>query len=298
MMVATEKSLGNARIVSLDLLPLEASSVTNPSEPAVIAAQRGQFAQPSVAEMVADVIRARIVAGTLPDGSMLPKQDQLISEFQVSRPSFREALRILESEGLISVRRGNVGGAQVHTPSPENAARTLGLVLQARDVALDDLAAALAVIEPACAAHCAQRADRNVTLVPHLRELNIRCRADEPHDKAGAARLFQQFHHAIINGCGNATLVIVIGALERLWSLHEKAWADYADAAGSEEGPDLRASAIAAHEEITDAIEAGDASRAQHLVAAHLAKVQPLMLDHRAPRIDVTGAESRFSVGR
>ena len=90
--------------------------MTSPSEPTVIAARRGQFAQPSVAEMVADVIRARIVAGTLPDGSMLPKQDQLISEFQVSRPSFREALRILESEGLISVRRGNIGGAQVHAP--------------------------------------------------------------------------------------------------------------------------------------------------------------------------------------
>ena len=61
----------------------------------------------------------------------------------MSRPSFREALRILESEGLVSVRRGNVGGAQVHAPTPENAARTLGLVLQARNVALDDLAAAL-----------------------------------------------------------------------------------------------------------------------------------------------------------
>jgi GntR family transcriptional regulator, transcriptional repressor for pyruvate dehydrogenase complex len=272
--------------------------VTRPSEPAVVAAQRGQFAQPSVAEMVADVIRARIVAGTLPDGSMLPKQDQLISEFQVSRPSFREALRILESEGLISVRRGNVGGAQVHAPTPENAARTLGLVLQAREVALDDLAAALAVIEPACAAHCAQQTDRNVTIVPQLRELNIRCRAVDAKDQAGAALIFQQFHHAIIDGCGNTTLVIVIGALERLWSLHEKAWADYADAAGNEQGPVLRASVVAAHEEITDAIEAGEASRAQHLVAAHLAKIQPLMLDHRAPRIDVTGAESRFSMGR
>jgi DNA-binding FadR family transcriptional regulator len=267
--------------------------VTSPSEPTVIAARRGQFAQPSVAEMVADVIRARIVAGTLPDGSMLPKQDQLISEFQVSRPSFREALRILESEGLISVRRGNIGGAQVHAPTPGNAARTLGLVLQAREVALDDLAAALAVIEPACAAHCAQRADRNMTLVPHLRELNVRCRAIEPQDMAGAARMFEQFHQAIIDGCGNATLVIVIGALESLWSLHKKAWADYADAVGSEPIPDLRASVVAAHEEITDAIEAGDAGRAQNLAAAHLAKVSPFVLDHRAPRIDVTGAESR-----
>jgi GntR family transcriptional repressor for pyruvate dehydrogenase complex len=272
--------------------------VTSPSEPAVVMAQRGQFAQPSIAELVADDIRARIVEGTLPDGSMLPKQDQLISEFRVSRGSFREALRILENEGLISVRRGNVGGAQVHAPTPESAARTLGLVLQARDVALDDLAAALAVLEPACAAHCAQRPDRNGTLVPHLHELNIRCRALEPHDIAEAQRNLEAFHQAIIDGCGNATLVIVIGALESLWSLHKKAWADSAEGTGSTPEPELRASVVAAHEEITDAIEAGDPGRAHQLVAAHLAEVSPLILDHRAPRIDITGAETRFPVGR
>jgi DNA-binding FadR family transcriptional regulator len=245
-----------------------------------------------VAELVADALRAQIVAGTLPDGSMLPKQEQLIDEFQVSRPSFREALRILESEGLISVRRGNVGGAQVHAPTPANAARTLGLVLQARNVALDDLAAALDVIEPACAAHCAQRADRNIALVPKLRELNARCAAVEPHDLAGAAVALQQFHQAIIDGCGNETLVIVVGALESLWSLHKKAWADAAEDVGSGPEPNLRASVIAAHEEITHAIEAGDAARAHQLVTAHLATVSPLVLDHRAPRIDITGARS------
>jgi DNA-binding FadR family transcriptional regulator len=223
---------------------------------------------------------------------MLPKQDQLIDEFKVSRPSFREALRILESEGLISVRRGNVGGAQVHAPTPENAARTLGLVLQARNVALDDLAAALDVIEPACAAHCAQRADRNVTLVPKLRELNVRCAAIEPQDMAGAAVIFQAFHQAIIDGCGNATLVIVVGALESLWSFHKKAWAAYAQDVGAEPEPNLRASVVAAHEEITDAIEAGDAALAHQLVTTHLATVSPMVLDHRAPRIDMTGTRA------
>jgi len=180
----------------------------------------------------------------------------------------------------------------VHAPTPENAARTLGLVLQARNVALDDLAAALDVIEPACAAHCAQRADRNVTLVPKLRELNVRCAAIEPQDMAGAAMIFQEFHQAIIDGCGNATLVIVVGALESLWSLHKKAWADDAEDIGAGPTPNLRASVIAAHEDITDAIEAGDAARAHQLVSAHLATVSPMVLDHRAPRIDMTGARS------
>lgn len=263
--------------------------MTVPSEPALAPVRRGQFTQPSVAELVADAIRSQIVAGTLPDGSMLPKQDQLINQFNVSRPSFREALRILESEGLVSVRRGNVGGAQVHAPTPENAARTLGLVLQARSVGPDDLAAALDVLEPACAAQCAQRADRSVVLVPRLRDLNERCAALERSDVASAATLLQEFHQAIIDGCGNATLVIVIGALESLWSLHKQAWADHAEDVGAPPEPELRARVLAAHQEITDAIEAGDAARAHQLVTAHLAAVSPMVLDHRATRVDVMG---------
>jgi DNA-binding FadR family transcriptional regulator len=166
------------------------------------------------------------------------------------------------------------------------------MVLQARNVALDDLAAALDVIEPACAAHCAQRADRHVTVVPKLRELNVRCAAIELQDLAGAALSLQEFHQAIIDGCGNETLVIVVGALESLWSLHKKAWADDATDVGAGPEPNLRASVIEAHEEITDAIDAGDAARAHQLVSAHLATVSPMVLDHRAPRIDMTGARS------
>jgi GntR family transcriptional regulator, transcriptional repressor for pyruvate dehydrogenase complex len=242
--------------------------------------------------MVADVLRTRIVDGALPDGSMLPKQDDLIDEFNVSRPSFREALRILESEGLISVRRGNVGGAQVHAPTPENAARTLGLVLQARQVELDDLAGALAVIEPACAAHCAVRSDRRTSLVPRLRELNREAREVAIDDPVGAARIAAAFHNEIINGCGNATLVIVIGALERLWSLHERAWADFSHATGGEPDHELRESMISAHEAITDAIDAGDPALAHKVAAEHLATTQPQVLEHlESQRIYITSPE-------
>ena len=115
---------------------------------------------------------------------------------------------------------------------------------------------------------------------------------------AGAALSFQEFHQAIIDGCGNATLVIVIGALESLWSHHKKAWAAYAEDIGSGPEPNLRASVVAAHEEITDAIEAGDAARAHQLVVAHLATVSPMVIDHRAPRIDITGADTRFPAAR
>jgi DNA-binding FadR family transcriptional regulator len=55
--------------------------------------------------MIADSVRRRILAGELNDGDVLPKVDDLLLEFPVSKPSIREAMRILETEGLLSVRR-------------------------------------------------------------------------------------------------------------------------------------------------------------------------------------------------
>src|SRR4051794_13103182 len=95
-----------------------------------------QLRQPRLAEMVAAVLRDRIVSGELEDGAMLPKQEDLLAEFRISPPPMREALRILETEGLITVRRGNTGGAIVHRPQPGKAAYMMGLVLQSRAVPL------------------------------------------------------------------------------------------------------------------------------------------------------------------
>lgn len=110
--------------------------------------------------MVAANLRERIVDGTLPDGGDLPTLDRLVQEFSVSPPSVREALRILENERLITVRRGSVGGATVHRPKPEAAAYMMGLVLQASQTRTVDLAVALTELTTVCAGLCARRSDR------------------------------------------------------------------------------------------------------------------------------------------
>ena len=66
--------------------------------------------QPRVAELVASRLRDDILTGRLTEGDVLPSQEALFAEFGVSPPAVREAVHILESDGLISVRRGNVGG--------------------------------------------------------------------------------------------------------------------------------------------------------------------------------------------
>ena len=61
---------------------------------------------PKMAELVAAHLRRQIVRGDLQEGDALPPETVLMEQFGVSRPTLREAFRVLESEALISVRRG------------------------------------------------------------------------------------------------------------------------------------------------------------------------------------------------
>ena len=107
-----------------------------------------------VGESVARELRERILTGEYVD--TLPKQEALMADFEVSAPSIREAFRVLEAEGLIVVRRGNVGGATIRLPNADDTAYALGLALQAKSVRVSEVAAALWSIEPAVARLCAE----------------------------------------------------------------------------------------------------------------------------------------------
>ena len=106
---------------------------------------------PKTAELVAGHLRAQIVRGDLHDGDALPPEMELVERYGISRPTLREAFRVLESESLISVRRGARGGARVHAPTPDVAARNAGVVLQYRGTTMADIYLARTVIEVPCA---------------------------------------------------------------------------------------------------------------------------------------------------
>jgi GntR family transcriptional regulator, transcriptional repressor for pyruvate dehydrogenase complex len=225
-----------------------------------------------VAELVASRLRDRILRGDLRDGDLLPKEDELREEFPVSKPSMREALRILETEGLVTVRRGNQGGAIVHRPTAANAAYTLAIVLSGQRVAIADVAASLREVEPACAALCAGRGDRHEAVLPTLRQLHEDALA-AVDDLVAATNLSRRFHETVVELCGNRTLILVVGALEALWSAHETTWA--AHTADPEAIPlEARRDALATHGRIIDLIAAGDTGAVRDLVAQHLGDVQ------------------------
>ena len=252
------------------------------------------LSQPRVAEMVADILRSRIVDGDLADGDLLPKQDDLIAEFRVSRPSIREAMRILETEGLVSVRRGNVGGAEVHAPKPLNAAYMLGLVMQSQQVTLTDVASALRILEPACAALAAGRADRATSVLPTLHDLNAQAEA-HIEDGPDFTRLARQWHGAMVDSCGNSTMILLVGTLESVWSHHEALWADHIAAQGRYPDVKSRRLVLRAHVRITEAIEAGTGDVAHTRARRHLDESQTYLLA-KDPNLTVkiTGPSNRF----
>jgi DNA-binding FadR family transcriptional regulator len=227
-----------------------------------------QLHQPRLAELVAAELRQRILDGEIADGALLPNQETLLAEFDVSKPSLREAQRILEAEGLITVRRGNVGGAQVHYPDARHAAYTMALVLQRLKVSLDDVGRSLKQLEGTCTGLCASRPDRAVTVVPALRECNLRAEESLENELEYVAAT-ADFHANLVRYCGNQTMGLLVGSLESLWLGHVQAWAVLTASQGGFPDQEYRRHGLAIHEEITDLIEAGEVVAASELAEAH-----------------------------
>ena len=228
-----------------------------------------QYKQPRLAEMIAGDLRARILDGELADGEMLPRQEELLATFNVSPPSLRGALQILETEGLITVLRGSVGGAVVHTPKARGVAYNVGLVLQSNKVGLQDIALSLEHLEPLCVRLCALRDDRSTEVLPYLWALHREIE-ENLEDFELVTRTARAFHEELVARCGNETLILVAGALETIWSAHERVWVDTMAETGAAPTLDEQRAYLAVHEQIITAIEAGDADEAARLATEHL----------------------------
>jgi DNA-binding FadR family transcriptional regulator len=230
-----------------------------------------------MAEQVAAVLRERILAAEIGDGSLLPKQDDLVGEFGVSYPSVREALRILETEGLITIRRGSAGGAEVHAPGASTAGYALGLALQATRVRVSDLGEALASFEPGSAAHCAGRADRADSVVPVLRRL-VEISEEHLSDDVAFTQVSREFHDALVSLNDNATERLVLRSLASIWSVQEETWAAAMSRAGEYPTLEERHRVLHAHRRIVDAIESGDGRKAERVSRAHIEATQLYMV--------------------
>ena len=195
----------------------------------------------------------------------LPSQESLFQQFGVSPPALREAIHILETDGLISVRRGNVGGAVVHLPSAARTAQMIAMVLQTRDSTPADVSEALLHLEPICAGMCASRDDRMTEVVPYL-QAEIDRQTEQFDDVSAYVPNARRFHEALVSRCGNEPMILLIGSLELIWSAHESSvWSD------DDVNHKTMRAALRDHQRLLDAVRDGNATRAVRLAQDHLA---------------------------
>lgn len=220
---------------------------------------------PKTAELVAGQLRRQIVQGDLKEGDALPPEAELMEEFGVSRPTLREAFRVLESESLISIRRGSRGGARVHTPSTEVAARYAGLLLQYRGTTLGDVYEARLIIEPAAAAMLAESGSKKAKAA-------LRAVVDEEQerweDPEAFAHLSARLHEQLMELAGNDTLAVFASMLAEIIDLHQESVVR--EGATRPASQQERSVAVRSHTKLVDLIEAGDAEAAERHWRAHM----------------------------
>jgi len=172
---------------------------------------------PKTAELVARTLRQMIVDGKLKDGDFLPNEPELMTHFSVSRPTLREAVRVLESERLVEVRRGSRTGARVRVPGPEIVARTAGLLLELSGATIADVLVARSAIEPVAARLLATTGKAKA-----FDELELILAEDIPASlEAGPfAAATSYFHRRLVELSGNATLSMIAGMLHEITERH------------------------------------------------------------------------------
>ncbi len=228
---------------------------------------------PKTAELVAANLRRRIVRGELAEGEALPPESQLMEQFGVSRPTLREAFRVLEAESLITVRRGSRGGARVHAPDVGVAARYAGLLLQMQGVKVSDVYQARIVIEPPAARMLAGRVSAGD--LDALQEvLDTELAAVDDPVKHGLVAM--RFHERVVDLAGNATLAVLSGMLHEIIEGHIAAATSLRRT--SDDGP-ARA-AHRAHQKLLELLRAGNGEEAERFWRVHLvAAGEPLLAE-------------------
>ena len=177
---------------------------------------------PKAASLVADSLRRRIVLGDLTEGDALPNESELMRFYEVSRPTLREALRILETESLISVKRGARGGARVAIPDASVTARHAALVLRLQGTTLEDVFVSRLIIEPAAVRLVAARAGADPDVLAPLHALHDESRR-VIDDRTAYASVAARFHEQVIELAGNRTLTLVAMILNEIVEPHNRA---------------------------------------------------------------------------
>jgi len=217
----------------------------------------GRFERKRLSDMVASEIRKMVEDAGFGPGDKIYSENELTRALEVSRTSVREAIRILEVQGLLTVQQGK--GIFVRD-SAEERTEALGRWIQSHSDNLFEIFEIRILIEPDCAARAARYADEG-----EIAEMRESLRRFEDHCARsaiqGAIAQDKHFHNLIARASRNRTLHVLMSTFTR--TLNE-GWIT------SLSLPGRQIKTISEHRAILDAIEAHDADQAHRSMKIHL----------------------------
>lgn len=207
-------------------------------------------------------IEDEIVAGRWPVGTVIGSETDLMAKHQVGRAVLREAVRLLEHHGIAAMRPGPGGGLIVAEPDAGAVRAALAVLLRFQGVTLEQLLEAKAALELSCVQLACGRLDE--VGIERLRAAVAQEARTPPghHTDIGPGNL----HILVAELTGNPAMHIFVDVLTRLSVEH----AQPLDPAFLDR---VAGETYAAHAAIAEAIVAGDAAVARHLMLRHLAVV-------------------------
>ena len=221
----------------------------------------------SKAEHVAQQLLERIIAAKLKPGSSFATEAELLSQFNVSRPTLRESLKVLESQGVLELRPGPGGGIIVREPSIDLLAHGLSVFLRLREVPFVTVIKAREVIEPALAYEAA--ANGSEADFAELEASIVRMKAlDAQTDQEAFLEENRVFHSIIARASGNKVLQVFWDTISIL---------AHGEHHGIRYSVGNQAHVIKAHQHILEACRRRDGSAAAAAMEKHVSGLENLV---------------------
>jgi GntR family transcriptional regulator, transcriptional repressor for pyruvate dehydrogenase complex len=219
----------------------------------------------SVVEQILDSIRS----GTFPPGSALPAERVLANQFQVSRGSVREAIRVLEHAGVLDVRVGS-GTYVMHDGGSDAVALRAHAAVIGEHSPLD-LIIARTAIEPVCAEHAAMsHTPSDLHAIEATLEEQARATAAGEDPSAADAA----FHLAVATASHNPVLLSMERTLFEL--MHEHTWSELKHRSRSRRN--AAEDYLEHHRHVARAIGQRDSRRAHQMMAMHMSAIETALL--------------------
>ena len=205
-------------------------------------------------ERVATEIVHDIVADGLRTGDRMPLEAAMVEQYHISRASLREALRLLEVQGLIRLKPGPGGGPVVGTVDPAYLARTAALYFRLGAAVYADLLGTQALLEPLCAELACAHPDREAALEPFLTV------SEEPLDEAAYRQVTVAFHRTVYELAVNPVLTLLTRAVTHIVTDH---------VVNTMDPVELRPTILLEHAALARTISAGEPATAGRAMREH-----------------------------